>query len=334
MGEQAGRELEYPMVPVRKSETVGVLAEHAAEASKTDREEHWRLLYVAMTRAEEHLVAAGTLGPQAKGEVPESSWHYAIGQGMMALDCDWQENSRWGKARVYGSQKSIPQRQQSMASSSKTSVPEVDVPAWMFDPAPEEARPPKPLAPSDLGPDDTVNPPASSEMQTAARRGVLLHSLFQRLPAIDKEQRAEVADHWLEKNKGFTDDQARQEMIETTLAVMDDQRWSDLFAQDSLAEAPIAAVVGEQVISGTVDRLMIGDHQIVVVDFKTGRKVPETAEQVPIAYLRQMAAYVAALGKIFSDRPVKAALLYSHGPKILELPAEIMERHKPGLERS
>ena len=91
-------------------------------------------------------------------------------------------------------------------------------------------------------------------------------------------------------------------------------------------------MVGEHVISGTVDRLLITDDQIYVVDFKTGRKVPENAGQAPVAYLRQMAAYVAALEKIFPGRPIRAGLLYSHGPEMLEISVRLIEQHKPGFE--
>jgi ATP-dependent helicase/nuclease subunit A len=118
------------------------------------------------------------------------------------------------------------------------------------------------------------------------------------------------------------------------MEVLDNVEWAALFSPDSLAEAPIAAVIDDIVVSGTVDRLLVQDHQIIVVDFKTGRKVPENAEMAPKAYLRQMAAYAAALEKIFPGRPVKAGLLYSQGPVMLEISADIIERHKPGFERS
>ena len=169
-------------------------------------------------------------------------------------------------------------------------------------------------------------------MRDAAERGILLHSLFQRLPNIEPERRTDVADRWLEKQKQIADPARRAEIIKTVLAVMDNPIWSALFAPKSLAEAPIAAVVGEHVISGTVDRLLITDDHIYVVDFKTGRRVPDNADQAPVAYLRQMAAYVAALEKIFPDRPIKVGLLYSHGPQMLELAPDLIERHKPGFE--
>ena len=104
-----------------------------------------------------------------------------------------------------------------------------------------------------------------------------------------------------------------------------------LFAPGGLAEAPIAAVVGEAVVAGTVDRLRVDQDRVLFVDYKTGRRVPETVTDAPPAHLRQMAAYAAALAVIFPRRRVEAALLYTAGPKILTVPADLLDRYKPGF---
>ena len=104
-----------------------------------------------------------------------------------------------------------------------------------------------------------------------------------------------------------------------------------MFGPDALAEAPIAAVVGTQVVAGTVDRLCVGSDTVRVVDFKTGRRVPDTVEDIPVYHLRQMAAYAAALRVIFPDHAVEAALLYTAGPRLFVLPGELLDAHKPGL---
>ncbi len=326
--------IEYPAVPVRKSERVKLLDAYATVAEAREMEEHWRLLYVAMTRAEEHLVVAGTLGPKADGVVPEQSWYAAVERGLMVLNCDWEDNINWVAERLYWGENRPEIAHAVQTSADDRQDEDTALPEWTSQPAPEEARPPRPLNPSDLGPDDSANPPPGKAMRAAAQRGTLLHSLFQRLPDIAPERRGEVADRWLEKQKGIADFDERQELIKIVLSVLENPEWSSLFAPESLAEAPIAAVVEENVISGTVDRLLITDDRIYVVDFKTGRQVPERVEDAPVAYLRQMAAYVAALEKIFPGRPIKAGLLYSQSPTILEIPGALIERHKPGLDRA
>ena len=44
-----------------------------------------------------------------------------------------------------------------------------------------------------------------------------------------------------------------------------------------------------------------------------------------------MAAYAAALGVIFPDHAVEAALLYTAAPRLIDLPAAVLTAHKPGL---
>jgi ATP-dependent helicase/nuclease subunit A len=86
------------------------------------------------------------------------------------------------------------------------------------------------------------------------------------------------------------------------------------------------------VVSGTVDRLLIANDRIVLADFKTGRKVPATLEDIPVPHLRQMAAYSEALAVIFPDRRIEAKLLYTSGPILHDLPPALLAGYRPVLE--
>ena len=106
-----------------------------------------------------------------------------------------------------------------------------------------------------------------------------------------------------------------------------------LFGPDALAEAPIAAVVGEDVVHGVIDRLVISPDVVRLIDFKTGR-VPDNVDAIPVPHLRQMAAYAAALAAVFPGRRIEAALLYSAGPKLFALDEARLDPHKPGFSPS
>ena len=75
-----------------------------------------------------------------------------------------------------------------------------------------------------------------------------------------------------------------------------------------------------RVIAGTVDRLLVEETRVRLIDFKTGAFVPGSAAEVPTSHRNQMAAYVEALRAIFPGRSVEAALLYTSGPKMIALP--------------
>jgi ATP-dependent helicase/nuclease subunit A len=90
-----------PLLPVRKAERVGRLDEAVEQQEERERAEHFRLLYVAMTRAEERLILAGSLGVRSKGEAPAQSWYPALQQAMEALDCDWVDDARSRAGQSY-----------------------------------------------------------------------------------------------------------------------------------------------------------------------------------------------------------------------------------------
>jgi ATP-dependent helicase/nuclease subunit A len=101
--------------------------------------------------------------------------------------------------------------------------------------------------------------------------------------------------------------------------VLSDPRFSALFGEGSLAEAPLAATLHDGiVVAGTVDRLLVESDRISVIDFKTGR-VPQSEGAIPASHKAQMAAYTEALRVIFPSREIRAALLYTSGPQLFEL---------------
>jgi ATP-dependent helicase/nuclease subunit A len=70
---------------------------------------------------------------------------------------------------------------------------------------------------------------------------------------------------------------------------------------------------------------------VLVVDFKTARRPPSGLAEVPLSTLRQMAAYVAALGAIYPGRRIEAAVLYTQTPLLVPLPAGLFAEHKAAL---
>ena len=106
-----------------------------------------------------------------------------------------------------------------------------------------------------------------------------------------------------------------------------------LFGPSSRAEVPLAGLVetaaGPQVISGQVDRLLVEDRTISLVDFKTQRPAPSTPESVPRYYLRQMAAYRALLAEIYPDREIRSFLLWTDQPRLMQLSDALLAGHAP-----
>ncbi len=314
-----------PVFRPRKDEMAEPLKSQIAARDALDRQEHWRLLYVALTRAEERLYIGGALGPADRNGPPQESWYAALQASFDGLGSGWGDDSHWGRACRFGDVE-IAARGQGR----KPAEDRLELPNWLRTPAPIESRPPRPLAPSSLGDDNVPNPPTTPAMRAAADRGKLLHQLFERLPGVEPARRASLAAAWLEHSAGVTDPEARQRLTEDALTIISDPDFADIFGPDALAEAPIAAVTTDgSVVTGTADRLLIEEGRVRVIDFKTGRAVPASPADIPVPHLRQMAAYAAALEVIFPGRRVEAALLYSSGPTLHALPPALLEAYKP-----
>jgi ATP-dependent helicase/nuclease subunit A len=318
-----------PVFRPRKAELAGSLAEALEQAERREREEHWRLLYVAVTRAEEKLVIGGALGPRAKGMPPPESWYAELEKALTSIGAEERDDPLWLGARDHGSPGRTGRARAALTGRDPAAIP---APDWLRVPAPQESRPPRPLAPSSLGEDLVANPPPGPAMLEAARRGKLLHALFERLPAVPPADRVVVGECWLAGSAGVADPDLRRALVAQVCAILADPAHAALFDPAALAEAPIAAVLPNGlVIAGKVDRLLVTDTRILLVDFKTGRRVPPGLEAVPEQHLKQMSAYTQALGIIFPDRAIEAALLYTAGPVLIPLPPETLARHKPGL---
>jgi len=314
-----------PIVRPRAEERGGPLDDLLGETERREREEHWRLFYVAATRAEERLVIAGALGSRAGGVPPEASWYAAASRGLDALGVP----NEGGERRFAGDGPIAPARPRPRFV--KATIDAAPLPDWIRDDPPVEARPPRPLAPSALGDDEVADPPPAAAMRAAAERGRLLHALIERLPALPPRDRAAAADRWLAQ-QGEEDAGVRAGLAADVSAVLDDPRLAPLFGPDALAEAPITAVIeGGLVVSGTVDRLLVTDARVLVADFKTTRRPPMGPGDIPVYHLGQMAAYVAALRAIFPDRTVEATLVYTAGPIVFALPPALLDAHKPHL---
>jgi len=299
-----------PLLRPRKGERSSPFAELIAYQEERDLQEHWRLLYVALTRAADRLVIAGVA---PKKDRPENCWHRTVEAALVSLGAEPLDNG----GLIFGG---------GIAASAKPRRPKAElqpiaIPDWAKSPAPPEARPPRPLAPSALADDREAAPPPTRAQRAAAERGTLIHALLERLPAVDSKTRRDAALRWLEQSAGLTDESLREEIADCVCGILSDRRFATLFGPNSLAEAPIAATLPDgRVIAGTVDRLLVERERVLVIDYKTGR-APEKQEEIPASHRLQMQAYSEALSVIFPDRRVEAALLYTAAARLFELGA-------------
>lgn len=322
--------------PEAKDAPLLVQALQEEEELKADGE-YVRLLYVALTRARDRLVVCGHTHGQG-GRIDPGSWldrlaHAWAGEGWReAQTAIHQVADRYGwqapPARRYG--EAPPAL--GPAQAARRAAPAL--PGWAREAAPEEPRTLRSVAPSRLIEEDgggfapaSLSPLAPGG-QARFRRGALIHKLLQTLPDLAPERREASARRYLETQAELSQDQ-RTEILAETLAVLNDARFAPIFGPGSRAEVAITGRAPDLpagiTVNGQIDRLVVTDHEILIIDYKTNRPPPTDPKAVAAVYLGQMAAYRALLRVLHPGKPVRCALLWTDGPRLMELPDALLD---------
>ena len=318
-----------PLIAPSDAEADSRTAGFKDDAKEAGRQEYNRLLYVAMTRAQDALIVCGSRGPR---KIDDDCWHTLVENGLRRLDGTVEIPVDGFDEPVlrYGSLEAADAAP-SEAAAADTAGQEHDPAtlAALLAPPPPEAQPPRPLAPSRPSDDE---PPVFGPFDAGAdrfRRGTLIHRLLQYLPDLPDAQRDRAALRYLARSgHGLTEDEQRDIAAEIR-AVLDLPEAGPLFGPGSMAEAPVTGAVGGAVISGQIDRLAVGAQTVSIVDYKTNRPPPADAAATPPVYLRQMAAYRALLRGLYPAHRIDCFLLWTAAPRLMQLDDSLLDPHAP-----
>ncbi len=287
-------------------------------------QEYRRLLYVALTRAEDRLYICGHHGSQAP-----------------AAGC-WYELCHDGLAELTGVERRVDPGfdgeilRYHLPQTEAVEVPRIidivtapGLPDWARLPPPPEPDPPRPLTPSRPSADEPAVRSPFGDDGRRFRRGLITHTLLQTLPDLDPSARRPAAERYLARPVHDLTAEQQADITDETLAVLETPGLATLFGPGSLAEVPVVGLVNGRAVSGQIDRLLVTDDEVLIVDFKSNRPPPEDAEDTPPVYLGQMAAYRAVLREIYPNYPVRAALLWTDGPRLMALDSALLDRWAP-----
>jgi len=301
---------DVPLWKPAAAEMPAILQDQIDQMKEAQHAERLRLLYVAMTRAEKWLMiaAAGDLSKD------NSAWYQIAEEAM-----DHNNAVEVGSTGIRRFQDGDWDGLQAQSGSTPDPVrPTLDP---IFDEAPPVfSHDSIVLSPSELGGVKALAGEAGEELETALSYGSLVHKLLEVLPGLDGASRAaQIAAH----TQGFDADLAAR-AVDEAAACLDASHLGHIFATDTLAEVPLTGQAGGQRMYGIIDRLIIGAKVVLLVDYKTNRRVPKTAQECPEGILRQMGAYAAMLNDIYPDHTIETAVLWTADATLMALPHEIV----------
>ncbi|MGH7037167.1 MAG: PD-(D/E)XK nuclease family protein, partial [Stellaceae bacterium] len=313
---------------------------------RREMQEYRRLLYVALTRAQDRLYLCGweTRKPASAG-----CWYALCRAGLReaATSFDFDAGALIGGdgwtgtgLRLSGAQSAepVPDRQTGSVRAGGTR------PAWTLVPPPPEPATPRPLTPSrqsaGAGADRAAGagtpaeePAVSSPLALGGsdrfKRGLLIHRLLQSLPDLPPEERDRAARRFLALPTHALAAAEQDDIRTRTLALIAHPDFAPLFGPGSLAEVPVAGIIGEHALSGQIDRLVVAGERVLIVDYKTLRRPPARADDVPALYLRQLALYAAALARVYRGYQIRCALLFTETPLLMPIGADRLAPYLP-----
>jgi ATP-dependent helicase/nuclease subunit A len=309
----------------KKLDDTAVTATARAAAIAANENEYRRLLYVAMTRAADRLVVCGSIGEK---KAPSGCWYELVEQGLSASGLLVEEAGDVRDIPVKRYRKFTPEV--TLAQPPKRQALQFALlPPWLMQNVAEAARI-APIKPSGFVDDPTAAGlvGARDARRQALARGTIVHRLMQSLPDVPPERRAEAARRHIARQETDFSAAECEEIASQVLAIMTDPRFAALFGPGSRAEVPIVGRRNGQPINGVVDRLVVAPDKVLIVDFKTDLAAPatlaETQKKHP-GYIKQLALYRHVLARLYPDRPVRAALMWTDLPGLAEIPPEALD---------
>jgi ATP-dependent helicase/nuclease subunit A len=310
---------------------------HTAERQalrQRELQEYRRLLYVALTRAQDRLYICGW--QTQRPATGSATWHTLCRAGLLGLAEPFEFDSApligeidgWAGAglRLTAPQTAAPIRDSRVAAMSTLGA----TPAWLERPAPAEPDPPKPLLPSQpSGSEPATLSPLAAGGHDRFKRGLLVHRLLQTLPELPATEREAAARRFLSLPVHALSTDEQDDICREIIAVLETPEFAPLWGPEAQAEVPVVGLVGGRALSGQIDRIVVTDDRVLIVDYKSVRPPPQSEDQVAAVYLQQLAGYRVALEKIYPDRAVSCAILWTEAPRLMPISPDLLARHLP-----
>lgn len=305
------------------------------KAAATDRQmsEYLRLLYVALTRAEDRLYIGGWAGSKGRSK---GCWYDLIEAAFKALPeaqeireetttaADEMLEEAPATYRWQTAQRRDPDKK---AESPMRPRGSIVLPTWALTNPPLEGALAKPLSPSKMD-EEAVAVISPLLMDEGGRsrylRGTLIHKLLEILPETAEEKRQAVSKNYL-SDPAFGLSVAEVDDIWQKIdQLLTDAQFAPLFGPDSQAEVSFSAIVAGQPVAGQIDRLLVTEGEVLVIDYKTNRPPAQTLDAVPPQYVRQMAVYRDAMQQIYPNKTIRTALLWTEELRLMTLPDDLL----------
>lgn len=283
--------------------------------------ENYRLLYVALTRAQFHLLITGH---QRKGKGEGGNFHEDMTRAALAMHAG--KNPETLALEIVHevpceiSEEDLPERENKEDPLEPLNWPNAKRPSSSI----------RILAPARLLADDEGqlgDPVGERLFPFPTEAGIYIHR------ALEADMRREDFDgpqFWRSLHKGqeaFLD--AYGDVAGETKAILSHQSWISLKADAREAELPIAFLQRDMLVRGIIDLLVQeADGSWLVVDYKTTWEALGSEDLLSLCmkkrYNLQVGLYVEGVQRLYPDAEISGAIFFTAQKKLVRIPKSLM----------
>ncbi len=346
-----------PFCVPRKDDHPNLIEPLLTKTDSGEKDEYQRLLYVGMTRAEDELLICGY--GNATKEMKclddffakhQTSWLAQAYQRLSLLIDQEQEtkicyipppcSADQLSAKSELAENAIefgtaPMRYQAKEktkdeNTSDKELNNIPIPDWLNKPPQEIAQSRIPLMPSRLNieadsfaPSPLHGQPEASKSKAGIAKGRIIHQLLDYLPNVPANARQQAISTFLDHHAPTLNIEHHDIIEKEVMGVLSHPDHARFFSNNSVSEVMVKGelvINGKQeMVSGQIDRLVIEQDYVLVIDYKSSAIVPEGLEQLPQSYAKQMRLYRDLVRLCYPQHRVETALIWTQQPKLMVL---------------
>ena len=288
-----------PVWCAKKNEENKLLKTHREQKKQLAKDEYLRLLYVAMTRAEDEIYIAGFGNADN-----EESWYQIIKNSFIdkaqelktwQLDFSVTDDLR-EKFEIENNVLGLGNKEYKYLENLQNIAKIDDVDSIKF------------LAKKALTIKKDIT--ISSQIDQGQIKGRLIHKILEIIGKnhqIDQNWLLDLSKKIIVK-EDFLNPSEQEEIYFQISNFLNSQTFKNLFSLGEIkCEVPIAGNLDNQAINARIDLLIIKENEVLIIDYKSDEFLPK---EIPIEYLSQLNLYKMLIKNIYPDKKITCGIFW------------------------
>lgn len=255
--------------------------------------EYLRLLYVGMTRAEDHLIICGY---QGKRNIPENCWYGLISSSLSKKSIITED----GKI-IFGN------KSQDVCPKTLEKNHTTEVEYFSSKLMPENTR-------ISQKPTFSYNHPSPLIKKDPMNYGLVFHKIIEDSLAVPNLHIMKT--HPLIQTLNA---ESRKRILSSIEKIANNQKFCDLIKKDFHTEISIGTKEEELIKAGRIDLMVIKKYEVMIIDYKSDINPPDNSQKIPKSYKTQLNFYKNIVQKLYPAKDIITMILWLENGNLMEI---------------